>query len=205
MSDYAVNNNRGESSPRINRNNNTYLVLRSASAGLYVVDAETGQRDFVSSGDTLPINGFEQFCLYNPTGFDVVAQYQLTDKKIAVAPSSTVKIDERVDVDRILNTVDCQIRNNRNMQSLDDVVVGAQQTVQICRGSSVRKELIVQNVSPTFAAVRVGCSGVGSNRGLILGGSIAAPQTATLTTGGAVFVYNSADCQAVLAVMEVRQ
>ena len=62
-----------------------FIVIRSSTNLFYLLDVNTNRKYVLNSGDTMEFNDINQFKIINPFDYDLVIEYQLSDKKIKVA------------------------------------------------------------------------------------------------------------------------
>lgn len=205
--------------PKITINANSETVINTAKKWLeflsmsdeLMLDISGDGRIVARVNKSYDVAQYEQLRLVNENNFPVSVRYENRQTTVnstgntAVSLSGPVTIQDIENLVNVAGTVSTKHAVSTTTNSYEDIVMASGEVRHIAAQNQYRKEIFIQVISNNETVLRVGDSDVSNSRGLLLFGSEENPNSIILTHQSDVYLMNTSNSQAKIAVYEVLQ
>ena len=147
----------------------------------------------------------------NPSDDVLEIEFERSNIRITAIADGNVKVVNKLKIDSVDDDVNVKINDEvkvlsrskigQEINTLDDIEIQPHSRIQVIGASENRAELIAKNISATSSVIRFGGSQVSNSNGL----PVVQNGTFGLSSGAAVYAYNTSDRVAKVSLFEVMQ
>jgi len=184
------------------------LLLRSVSKTVFL-ESDDFRGLILESGDAVDVGDYGEMRFINLHDVAITVSYQISDLNVINQAQQNViiqRIIEPIQFEASVRVVDglkVDPMSPSQLFTIADQTIEAGSTLKVSSERTNRKETAIQVISELETTLRIGNSSVNAGSGALLSGSIQNPAAFTVNSSAAVYVHNTSNTAATVAVLEV--
>ena len=188
-----------------------YLNVFSASHSFYISSKDEGlDRTVVKAGFSYDLESYAFITLHNDSIDDLEVDFEVSNLK-STGSNAGIEIVNTPTIQRIIEPIKVTVNTDGTVSVVSasllvdkaDITIAAGESKSVLLADADRKSALIQVISETITAVRIGGVNVARSRGIYASGSKSNPAIIPIDCQGVIRIYNESDKVATVSVTEL--